>query len=138
MTAKMDGNIQYTPASMFGEEQYVETVGNVQYRYTKDDSDNWTKTQVEESADDDSSNMFTSEVLEQLFNPDNYEKAAGEENAFKQKSDVEFEEFEDVTIRVEDTSCTIEMTASSNGMTFGVKLVLSKLGEVELTLPVVE
>ena len=133
MTTKVDGNIQYTPAVMFSEEEYVETVGDVKYKYTKDDSGKWTK-EKEETNDDDSS-IYGDESMEQLFNPDNYEKVNGEENTYKQKSDVTFNDYEDVKITIEDNSCTIEMNAISDGMTFGVKIVISKIGEVELTLP---
>ena len=44
-------------------------------------------------------------------------------------------DYEDVKITIEDDSCTIEMKAISDGMTFGVKIVISKIGEIELTLP---
>ena len=133
MTTKVDGNIQYTPAVMFSEEEYVETVGDVKYKYTKDESGKWTK-EKEETEDDDSS-IYGDESMEKLFNPENYEKVKGEENTYKQKSDVTFDDYEDVKITIEEDSCTIEMKAISDGMTFGVKIVISKIGEIELTLP---
>ena len=40
--------------------------------------------------------------------------------------DVDFEDYENVKITIEDDSCTIEMSAISDGMTFGVKIVISK------------
>ena len=134
MTTEVDGNIQYTPAVMFNEEEYTETVGDVKYKYTKDDSGKWTKTKVEDT-DDDSSSLYGDDSLNKLFNPDNYEKVKGEENTYKQKDDVDFEDYENVKITIEDDSCTIEMSAISDGMTFGVKIVISKIGEIELTLP---
>ena len=134
ITTKVDGNIQYTPAVMFNEEEYIETVGDVEYKYTKDDSGKWTKTKVEDT-DDDSSSIYGDDSLNKLFNPDNYEKVKGEENTYKQKDDVDFEDYENVKITIEDDSCTIEMSAISEGMTFGVKIVISKIGEIELTLP---
>ena len=133
MTTKVDGNIQYTPAVMFSEEEYTETVDGVKYKYTKDDSGKWTK-EKEETNDDDSS-IYGDESMAKLFNPDNYEKVKGEENTYKQKSDVTFDDYEDVKITIEDDACTIEMKAISDGMTFGVKIVISKIGEIELTLP---
>ena len=133
MTTKVDGNIQYTPAVLFDEEEYIETIGDVKYKYTKDDSGKWTK-EKEETNDDDSS-IYDDESMAQFFNPDNYEKVKGEENTYKQKSDVTFDDYEDVKITIEDDSCTIEMKAISDGMTFGVKIVISKIGEIELTLP---
>ena len=133
MTTKVDGNIQYTPAVMFSEEEYTETVDGVKYKYTKDDSGKWTK-EKDETNDDDSS-VYGDESMAKLFNPDNYEKVKGEENTYKQKSDVTFDDYEDVKITIEDDSCTIEMKAISDGITFGVKIVISKIGEIELTLP---
>ena len=133
MTTKVDGNIQYTPAVMFSEEEYTETVDGIKYKYTKDDSGKWTK-EKEETNDDDSS-IYGDESMAKLFNPDNYEKVKGEENTYKQKSDVTFDDYEDVKITIEDDSCTIEMKAISDGMTFGVKIVISKIGEIELMLP---
>ena len=133
MTTQVDGNIQYTPAVMFSEEEYTETVDGVNYKYTKDASGKWTK-EKEETNDNDSS-IYGDESMAQLFNPDNYEKVKGEENTYKQKSDVAFDDYEDVKITIEDNSCTIQMKAFSDGMTYGVKIVFSKIGEVELTLP---
>ena len=135
MTTKVDGNIQYTPAVMFDEEEYIETVGDVKYKYTKDDSGKWTK-EKEDSPDD--SSIYDDESMEKLFNPDNYEKEKGEENIYKQKSDVEFDDYEDVKITIEEDSCTIEMKAISDGLTFGVKIVISKIDEIELKLPEVD
>ncbi len=134
MTTKVDGNIQYTPAVMFNEEEYTETVGDVEYKYTKDDSGKWTKTKVEDT-EDDSSSIYGDDSLNKLFNPDNYEKVKGEENTYKQKDDVDFEDYENVKITIEDDSCTIEMSFISNGITVGVKIAISKIGEIELTLP---
>ncbi len=134
MTTNVDGNIQYTPAVMFSEEEYVETVGDVKYKYTKDESGKWTKEKEEETEEDDSS-IFDDESMEKLFNPDNYEKVRGEKNTYKQKSDVTFDYYEDVKITIEEDSCTIEMNAISDAMTIGVKIVISKIGEVNLTLP---
>ena len=133
MTTKVDGNIQYTSAVMFSEEEYTETVDGVKYKYTKDDSGKWTK-EKEETNDDDSS-IYGDESMAKLFNPDNYEKVKGEKNTYKQKSNVTFDDYEDVKITIEDDSFTIEMKAISDGMTFGVKIVISKIGEIELTLP---
>ena len=129
---KVDGNIQYTPSVMFSEEEYTETVGDVTYKYTKDSSGKWTKTTVEVS--DEESDILAGQ-LESLFVSDNFEKVDGEENTFKQKSGVNFDNFEDVKITIAEDSCTIEMKANSEGMLMGVKIVVSKIGEIELTLP---
>ena len=134
MTTKYDGNIQYTPAVMFSEEEYIEKVGNVEYKYTKNDSGKWIKTQ--NSTENDSSGVIGDKTLEKLFNPDNYEKVKDKENTFKQKKGVSFDKFEDVVMTIEDKSCTIEMVSTDDG--YGVKVIISKIGEIELTLPAVE
>ena len=133
MTTQVDGNIQYTPAVLFSEEEYTETVDGVKYTYTKDDSGKWTK-EKDETTDDDSS-VWVDESMQQLFNPDNFEKVKGEENTFVQKSDVTFDDYEDVKITITDDSCTMEMKTTSEGVTYGIKIVISKIGEIELTLP---
>lgn len=133
MAMKFDGNIQYTPAMLFGEEEYIETVGDVEYIYTKDESGKWTK-EINEVEEDDS-DIYSEELIEKLFNPENYDKVEGEENTYKQKSDVSFDEYEDVKITITEDSCTIEMKATSEGIVFGLKMVIHKLGEIELTLP---
>ena len=134
ITTKVDGNIEYTPSTLLSEEMYTETVDDVKYRYTKDSSGKWTKAIVEDT-EDESSSLFGEDTAEKLFDPDNYEKVEGEENAYKQKDDVEFEGFSNVIITIEDESCTIEMSMTSEGMTVDVKVEISKIGKVELTLP---
>ena len=54
ITTKVDGNIQYTPAIMFNEEEYIETVGDTKYKYTKNEDGTWSKTQDTEEEDDSS------------------------------------------------------------------------------------
>ena len=134
ITTKVDGNIQYTPAIMFNEEEYIETVGDTKYKYTKNEDATQSKTQDTEEEDD--SSVSSDKTMEELFNPDNYEKVKDKENTYKQKKDVTFDNFEDVVITIEEDSCTIEMTSTDEG--YGVKLVISKIGEIELTLPTVE
>lgn len=136
MATKIDGNIQYTPAVLFGEEQYIETVGDTEYVYTKGEDGKWTKSINEETEDD--SSLDSEELIRELFNSENYEKVEGEENTYKQKSDVTFDEYEDVKITVNEDSCTVEMKATSEGIVFGLKMVIHKLGEIELTLPEVD
>ncbi len=138
-TLKVDGNIQYTRASMFGEEveAYVETVDGVQYGYAKDEEGNWVKEKVDVTGDE-TSEMYDEEALNELFNPDNYEKVKGEKNTYKQKADVDLENFADVKIVFKDDTCTIEMSSTAEGITMGVKFVFSNVGKVKLTLPEVK
>ena len=136
VTTMVDGNIEYTPAVLFDSEKYVETVGDVQYTYTKNDDGKWKKT--EETVEEDSSSVTSDESMAEFFNPDNYEKVKDEENTYKQKKDVVFDNFSDVVMTIGENTCIIEMTATSDGMTFKTKIVISKIGEVDLTLPQVD
>lgn len=134
MTTKVDGNIQYTPAIMFTEEEYIETVGDTKYKYTKNEDGTWSK--IQDTEEEDDSSVTSDKAMEEFFNPDNYEKVKDKENTYKQKKDATFDHFEDVVITIEEDSCTIEMMSTDEG--YGVKLVISKIGEIELTLPTVE
>ena len=134
MTTKIDGDIQYTPAGMFHDEEYTQTVGDVEYTYTKTEDGEWIKTQS--AVEEDTSDITNDETMNDLFNPENYEKVKGEENTYQQKKDVQFDDFEDVVIIIDDNSCTLEMLSKEEG--YSMKIVISKIGEIELTLPSVE
>ena len=100
---------------------------------TKNDDGTWSKTKDTKKND---SGVTGNNTMDELFNPDNYEKVKDKENTYKQKKDVTFDDFEDVIITIEEDSCTIEMTSTDEG--YGVKLVISKIGEIDLTLPSVK
>lgn len=129
----VDGNIEYAPETMFNEEEYLETVGEKIYSYTKDEDGKWTKTDVTEYyAEED-------ELLaEEFFDYNNYEPVEGKENVFKQKNGVDFGEYSNVTFTLGDNSFTIEMTVEEEGMTMGLTLIVSNFGESDLTLPKVK
>lgn len=135
-TTKIDGNIQYTPAVLFSSEQYTEISGNVKNVYTKGDDGKWTK--EVETVEEESDDMFDDQFVLQIFNPDNYEEVKGEKNTYKQKAGVTFDGYEDVTLIITDESCTIQMKANSDGLVFGVTIVISEIGKIDLTLPQVE
>ena len=131
MVYKHDGNIDYTSGTILSEESYTETLDNVTYEYSKGEDGKWTKTQAEQSDEDEGG---TDEFTKLMENPDNFELVEGTENTYKQKSNIVFDEFDDVTITIEENSCTIEMMISED-LTCRCKLVISHIGEVELTLP---
>lgn len=136
MQIKMDGNVTYTPAVLFGEETYTERVGNDVYTYTKDANGNWMKVKQENTAGSDSTaNQFAEDFVE-LLNPKNYKKDG--KNKYVQKDDVDFESYDNVVITFENDSCIIEMDVISGGMILRTKIVISDVGDVELTLPKVE
>lgn len=128
---KQDGNISYT--SGFGEESYTETVGDDVYEYTKDSSDNWIKEKLESDDESDSTSDQLTDDFEELFNPENYDKV--EKNKYEQKSNVHFDDYDNVVITIDDDTYTIEMDMSSEGMVMHAKIVISKIGAVELVLP---
>lgn len=136
ITTQVDGNIQHTPAVLFNNEQYTETIDNTVYTYTKNEDGTWEKT--ESAAEEDSSDITKDENLDKLFDPNKYEAVKGEKNTYKQKKDEVFGDFSDVTLSIGEDTCTFEMTSTSEGMTYGIKLVISKIGEIDLTLPAVE
>lgn len=133
MTIKVDGNIEYASSLLSDEGEYTEIVGDAKYSYTKNYDGTWSKELVTDEEDDN--NVIDDETMEPLFNPNNYEKVKDKANTYKQKKDVSFDDFEDVVITVEDDSCTIEMVSIEGG--YGVKLVISKIGKIKLTLPTV-
>ena len=138
---KVDGNIEYTPSTVFSDEEYIESFEGAKYSYTKNDDGNWTKTEItesEDSSDNNSSNSTNSESILELLNSKNYEKVKDEKNTYKQKRDVVFDDFEDVVIYIGDNSFTIEMKMTFENITFKAKVVFSKIGEIELVLPEVE
>ena len=73
--------------------------------------------------------------MEQLFNPENYDKVKDKDQTYKQKEDVSFDEYKDIVMTIEENSCTIEMVSIDEG--YSMKIVISKIGEIKLTLPTV-
>ena len=132
----VDENVTYTSAFLFSSEQYTEVVGDDTYVYTKSSGGEWTKKKA------DSSSNTTDDMIEDLIgdvdelaNPKNYERVKGEKYKYKQKDDVDFGGCKDVVITIADDTVTIEMTVSFQGMDMPATVVISRIGEVELTLP---
>ena len=136
ITTKVDGNIQYTPEVLMSPEQYIETVGDIRYVYAKGEDGNWTKAQ--EEVEKDSSDLDDFEEMKDFFNPENFEAVEGKEKTFKQKKDVTFDDFSEVVVTLTDDGCTLETKATSKGMVMSVKIEISHIGEIELTLPEVK
>ncbi len=135
LTCEVDGNIQHIPAANFISEQYLETVGNKRYTYTKDDAGKWTKTESDVDADGLFGNLQDNELFQELMNLDNYEEVEGKKNVYRQKDGVEFEGCKNVTITIEKDSCTIEMILYTDGMALDTLIVISNIGKMNLTLP---
>ena len=130
---KVDRNIRYMRVQLLGVEQYYEQVGDVEYIYEQNEFGGWTK-KVNDSSSD--STVPSDESMEEIFKSENYELVEGTENKYKQKSDVTFEQYEDVVIIIEEYSYTIEMFSTKE--LYNIKMVISKFGEVDITLPAVQ
>ncbi len=132
---EIDGNIQHIPEGPSTLEAYVETVDDLQYTYKKDENGNWQKSEGAENAFADLEN---NETIKQLLNVDNYEPVEGEKNVYRQKADVTFEDFEDVTITIDGDKCMIEMVLLTNGMALEAMIIISRVGKIHLNLPTVQ
>lgn len=135
----VDENVTYTPASLISAEHYRETVGDEVYVYKKDTNGNWTKSLATDS--DASFEDIAEELIgdiDTLTNPRSYEKVKGEKNKYKQKDDVEFAGYRDVVITIGENEVTVEMTMDMDSLSFPATVIISKIGEVELTLPEIE
>ena len=126
-----DGNITYYPANqMLGEEEYyTETVDDYTIEYYRDSKGVWQK-DIYESEDD----AFDPEKND-IYNADKYEKVSGEKNTYRQKKNVIFDNFEDVTISFVEDTCVIECKMTIDTMEVDAKIVFSEVGEISLTLP---
>ena len=82
--------------------------------------------------------ITTSDVFNEIINPDNYEPVEGEKNVYRQKVDVTFDLCKNVVIYLEKDSCTITMIAYSDGMALETTIVISNIGKVDITLPAVD
>ena len=135
LTCEVDGNIQHIPAANFISESYIETVGDKRYTYTKDDTGKWTKTESDVDDDDLFGNLQENEAFQELMNLENYEEVEGKKNVYRQKEDVAFDGFKNVTITLEKGTCTIEMILYTSGMALDTVIVISNIGKMDLTLP---
>ena len=135
ITMKADGNITYTSATMVSEEMYTETVDDITYQYTKNSYGKWTKTKQQTT---ENTSAIDEDAILDLFNYKNYEKVKNEENTYKQKSNVVIDGFENVKIALDDDSCIINATTISEGISYDIKIVISKINQIELTLPTIE
>lgn len=135
LTCEVDGNIQHIPAANFISESYIETVGDKRYTYTKDDTGKWTKTESDVDEDDLFGNLQENEGFQELMNLENYEEVEGKKNVYRQKEDVTFDGFKNVTITLEKGTCTIEMILYTSGMALDTVIVISNIGKMDLTLP---
>ena len=135
---EVDGNIQYIQevAELGIKESYIETIGKRTFLYTMTSSQNatWKKTNYN---DEIPLIISTNDLIHTFFNPRDYEKVSGEKNTYKFKSNVNGGGFEDAVLKIEKDTCTIEVKMDIYGYTPDVQMIISKIGEIKLALPVV-
>ena len=129
-TLLVDGNIQHTLESDISNESYLVETENGVTEYVKNVFGKWVKNTYVPTEDDEL-DVFDEE-MEALFDPLNFDI---EENNYTQKDDVEFESFKDVVITLDEEKCTIEMTMVMEGIGVDTTLKITKLGEVNESLP---
>lgn len=137
LTTKVDGNIEYIGSFLYSEEQYLEKVDDEIYLYTKDENGNWIKSKSDLN-EEELSNVFSEKDLYGLLNSKNYEAVEGEENTYRQKKNVVFENYDEVKIYIGEEVYILEMNITTDGVTIKTKITISKIGEIELRLPTVE
>ena len=133
LTCEVDGNVMHIPNATFVSEQYVETVGDKCYTYTKDNNEKWTK--AETDGNSIFANLQDNELVKELINLDNYEEVEGKKNVYRQKESVELENFKNVTITLEKDICTIQTILYTDGMALDTVIVISNIGKMDVTLP---
>ena len=134
---EMDGNVIHIPDVLSGEESYIEKVGGETFEYTKDETGKWVKSKSE---DDPTLDLLNEDDLMELIDSNNYYLVEGTKNVYRQKDDVRFEKFKDVTITLEEDSCKIDMIAYVEVSIFGemaltTHIVISNIGEMNVKLP---
>ena len=135
--AEMDGSVIHIPDVLSGEESYIEKVGGETFEYTKDETGKWVKSKSE---DDPTLDLLNEDDLMELIDSNNYYLVEGTKNVYRQKDDVRFEKFKDVTITLEEDSCKIDMIAYVEVSIFGemaltTHIVISNIGEMNVKLP---
>ncbi len=134
VTVQMDGNKQYRTGVLGMGEKYLETVGGTTYQYTHILGDKWVKTQIEQDKEAGKFEELMQQAQE-IFVKENFKKVKGENLTYRQRSDVTFDSFQDVTVRFEKDACTVTGKVDMDGVQVSVKLLVNEIGQVSLTLP---
>ena len=129
LTMEFDRNIAHVSAS--DEEFYLEEIDDKTFTYAKSSYEQEWKKYPNSSPNED---YYSADFANPFFDSEKYKEIEGEENTYKQKESVKFDDFENVIITInDDESCAIRGIMSSTDIEF--KIVISKIGEIDLTLP---
>ena len=131
---EVDGNVHHICSSSLTEESYIKIVGDTKYVYKQTNGGKWIWEKSDASNPD---GLIDWDMIEQLLNADNYEPVEGEENTYRQKDTVVFEQFQNVKIIIDGDVLAIEMQTLSDGTLWQTLIVFSKIGEVKLQLPAI-
>lgn len=126
-TYDVDGEVVYSKASVLSPELYItngsDVYENVDGRYVHTKKSN-------------AAPLPPTQIIEAFFkNADCYEKIEELENTYILKPDFAPENASDVTLRVLENSCVIELTTEYNGMPCICEIVVGKLNEITILLP---
>jgi len=127
----IDGKIAYYPenTALETEEYYVEFVDDYSIHYRKNEGGKW-----EKSIEENETNLETNDIL----NADNFQKDKEDKNVYRQKKNVVFDNYEDVVITFSEDTVVIECVMILDMVEYDVKILLSEIGEQDLTLPSVK
>lgn len=134
VTVQLDGNKQYRTGVLGMGEKYLETVDGTTYQYTHILGDKWVKTQIEQDKEAEKFEELMQQAQE-IFVKENFKKVKGENLTYRQRSDVTFDSFQDVTVRFEKDACTVTGKVDMDGVPVSVKILVNEIGQVSLTLP---
>ena len=131
---EVDGNVHHICGSNLTTESYIKIVGDTKYVYKQTNGGKWTWEKSDASLPD---GLIDWDMIEQLLDADNYEPVEGEENTYRQKDTVVFEQFQNVKIIIDGDILAIEMQTLSDDTLWETLIVFSKIGEVKLQLPAI-
>lgn len=131
-TMYRDGNVTYYFANdlLDIDEYYEEIVDDYCITYQKNESGRWKKSISDQQSTTDS-------TFDDIWNMDNFERDKTNKNVYRQKKTVIFETMDDVVLTFEDDSAVVEGSMVFEGEKCDVKMVISDLGKIQLTLPTV-
>ena len=119
-------------AEVMGAKSYVEKDGDKAYMYTPNLAGGYEKTEIPADEADEQTGAFSDEVLDKLFNKDNYTE--DENGNYVINDGVDVEGFDGVTMSFKDGKCTIKAGVEGADTT----ITFSEMGSTTVTLPEVE
>lgn len=131
--SKIDGDKEYYLTFM--QEYYLSTEDGVQYKYSKDISDNWIKEEYDDSEDDDDSvdptefkdSWFEKEENKYVLKEEYYDEVLGTDVGEVKQFDME----------IEDDKVIINYEVSSEGFVIKAVITITDINNTSIQLPTV-